>query len=272
MLDYDKNLTGRLPGWLLQLQECDIRVVYMQGRKRLDADCLSRYPEGWGEVRTDIEGSHGSPRSPAHPLTINLPAHDDPRAHTIAAISLQNIIDLQQEDPSLKKVQERLQDSPSFEVVEDVLYKRNFSGRGEDRLLVLPKPLRREALFAAHADPRGGHQGIAKTFGKISQKYYWPRAYADSETPVRDSRRKYSAAEVNKTVTVLHCTIHGVVATTTFDTAFPPSPATSTFSLMVHMEKLRECMEEARRLARDLADRAMDDNKSEYDERRTGSR
>ena len=66
--------------------------------------------------------------------------------------------------------------------------------------------------------------------------------------------------------------VHGVEATTTFDTTFPPSPVTSTFSVMVYMEKLNERVEEARLLARDLVDRAKDDNKSEYDKKRTGTR
>ena len=40
-------------------------------------------------------------------------------------------------------------------------------------------------MTAVHSDLEGGHMGVAKTFGRISQSYYWPRAYADTERFVR---------------------------------------------------------------------------------------
>ena len=84
-------------------------------------------------------------------------------AATIAVLSVQQIASLQSEDPSLTKIRDRLPSSASFEVMNGVLYKRNFSGRGEELLLVLPKPLREDALLATHSDLEGGHMKIAKT-------------------------------------------------------------------------------------------------------------
>lgn len=419
-----KNLTGRLARWALQLQEYDIEIVYKQGRKHLDADCLSRYPEGWKETAnaTDSRNTQTSSSDPPTPDAAEI--HTEPHAPTIAAINLQNMADLQRNDRSLDKFWKNQENSASFEVISGILYKRNFSRRGDTHLLVLPQSLRREALNAAHTDREGGHMGIAKTFGKISQRYYWPRAYADSErfvktcsecqqrrrdpqkygllqhieTPqeifhtigidllsfnptekgnrvivtaichlskflitkalpngsaehvarfvVEDVILRYGAPRViisdqgkvflsemmknvNKLFKVEHrktsCyhpqsngltershrtiadmlskyvdrnitdwddllpfvthayntapqkstrfspfyIVHGVEATSTFDAALPPAPVVGGFTTMVYVEGLQGRLEEARQLARDLADRAKEDNKSEYDKGKT---
>lgn len=79
-------------------------------------------------------------------------------------------------------------ESPSFETVSGVLYKRNFDRSGENLLLVLPRGLRKEALIAAHSKADGGHLGVTKTYGKIMQKFYRPRTFADTDRFVKSCR------------------------------------------------------------------------------------
>ena len=52
--------------------------------------------------------------------------------------------------------------------------------------LVLPENLRPKALEEAHATPSAGHQGVAKTFRRIFENFYWPGYYEDTAKYVRN--------------------------------------------------------------------------------------
>lgn len=45
--------------------------------------------------------------------------------------------------------------------------------------LVLPKEHRLEILKNAHGLPLSGHPGIFKTFGKVYERFYWPKMKSD---------------------------------------------------------------------------------------------
>lgn len=172
-----KNLTGRLGRWALQLQEYEMTVVYKQGRKHLDADCLSRYPDpAANTTEKDTES-----------LTKEMDTQQVPASTPlrIYAFSLEDIAQAQEEDRTLDRAREQAKRSSTFESVARVLYKRNFSKTGDNLLLVLPKPMRKQALEAAHAAKESGHLGIAKTYGKLIQKYFWPTIHRDTESYVK---------------------------------------------------------------------------------------
>lgn len=44
---------------------------------------------------------------------------------------------------------------------------------------VVPKPLRRAIVLAAHEGPQAGHLGITKTLCRVAQKYFWPTMTKD---------------------------------------------------------------------------------------------
>ena len=52
--------------------------------------------------------------------------------------------------------------------------------------LVLPENLRLRALEEAHSMPLAGHLGVAKTFRRIAENFYWPRYYEDTARYVRE--------------------------------------------------------------------------------------
>ena len=93
----------------------------------------------------------------------------------------------QEEDESLKKwfsyarENRPLNKNGKGKVVlkHEILY-RVFKGKDTEHFqLVLPKSLRRPVLQLAHESAFGGHQGTAKTLGKIQQEFAWPGMVAD---------------------------------------------------------------------------------------------
>ena len=181
-----RNLTGRLARWALQLQEYDLTVVYKQGRKHNDADCLSRYPISPDTPPDQTTGREDHTTEP--PTDPTARQTDTARPITTPAInslSLQSIGEMQRADPSLDKLRELTKSSAAYEIHHDALFKRSFNRTGEQLLLVLPKPLREETLQAMHCDKEAGHLGIAKTYGRITQKYHWPSIYRETESYVK---------------------------------------------------------------------------------------
>ncbi|UYV84620.1 hypothetical protein LAZ67_X002854, partial [Cordylochernes scorpioides] len=65
----------------------------------------------------------------------------------------------------------------SFEVMDGVLYKRNYEPYGRQRLLVLPKQMRLEILKNLHDAPTAGHLGFAKTYDRARKRFFWGGMY-----------------------------------------------------------------------------------------------
>ncbi|KAE8967052.1 hypothetical protein PR001_g28215 [Phytophthora rubi] len=76
--------------------------------------------------------------------------------------------------------------------VRGVLYRLVRSTRdrlrdAEDQLrLVIPEALREDMLHYAHEDVQGGHQGITRTYERLSSEFYWPGMYASVEHYVKE--------------------------------------------------------------------------------------
>ena len=52
--------------------------------------------------------------------------------------------------------------------------------------LVLPENLRLRASEDAYSMPSAGHLGVAKTFRRITENFYWPGYYEDTARYVRE--------------------------------------------------------------------------------------
>ncbi|UYV63051.1 hypothetical protein LAZ67_2002979 [Cordylochernes scorpioides] len=145
-----KDPSRRLARWALRLQEFDITVVYKSGRKHNDADCLSRNPVP--EEQEDFP---------------NIISIIDIRAEQSRDPNLANIIDKIEQTGPFK----------GFEVMDGVLYKRNYEPYGRQRLLVLPKQMRLEILKNLHDAPTAGHLGFAKTYDRARKRFFWGGMY-----------------------------------------------------------------------------------------------
>lgn len=148
-----KDPSGRLARWSLRLQEYDVTVVYKNGRKHKDADCLSR-----------------------NPLEEYPDAGDDPGIASLTDISAE-----QRKDPTLLKTIQALEREEAvkgeFKLIDGALHKRNYDPMGRTWLLVIPSHLRPGLLKYFHDAPTSGHLGFAKTFDRIRRRYHWPRLY-----------------------------------------------------------------------------------------------
>ncbi|UYV79989.1 K02A2.6-like [Cordylochernes scorpioides] len=144
-----KDPSGRLARWALKLQEYDINIVYKSGRKHKDADCLSRSPLA---DTAEIEGH---------------------------ITSIQDIAEEQSKDAHLVGIREKLanENLKGYQMIEGVLYKKNYDPEGKPWLLVVPKQMRHEILKDVHDTPMAGHLGFAKTYDRVRKRFYWPGLY-----------------------------------------------------------------------------------------------
>ncbi|UYV75771.1 hypothetical protein LAZ67_13001284 [Cordylochernes scorpioides] len=146
-----KDPSGRLARWALRLQEYNVNVVYKNGRKHQDADCLSR-----------------------NPIEANNPGESEDDIPTLAALT--DIVAEQRKDPVIVRISEEClkNNQNRFKIINGALYKRNFDPVGQPWLLVIPRHLRPDVLRSLHDNPTAGHLGLAKTHDRIRRKYFWP--------------------------------------------------------------------------------------------------
>ncbi|GBN64348.1 Retrovirus-related Pol polyprotein from transposon 297 [Araneus ventricosus] len=143
-----KDPSGRLARWALRLQEYDINIVYKSGRKHSDADSLSRKPI----FESVVENCDEIP---------SFAAIKDYRKEQIKDKHLKSTI----------RTIEKGDGYQSYQMGNNVLYKRNYDPMGQQWLLVIPKQLRRDVLKSLHDAPTSGHLGFAKTYDRIRRKY-----------------------------------------------------------------------------------------------------
>ncbi|POM74964.1 LOW QUALITY PROTEIN: Hypothetical protein PHPALM_7993 [Phytophthora palmivora] len=83
----------------------------------------------------------------------------------------------------------------------DVLYRLSRATRDRPRdnvdelRLVVPRDLYSDLLHYAHEDYQGGHQGIKRTFEKLSSEFYWLGMYADVERFVKECPMSITTAQ-----------------------------------------------------------------------------
>ncbi|UYV70237.1 hypothetical protein LAZ67_7002256 [Cordylochernes scorpioides] len=174
-----KDPEGRLARWALRLQEYDVSIVYKTGRMHKDADCLSRNPiENTEKVFND----------------------DIPTLFLLSDISKEQEKDLY----ITGIIKEISQPSPAkkdnkFEVVNGILYRKNYDPTGLPLLLVIPRHLRMEILGDLHDAPTAGHLGFAKTYDRIRRRFYWPGMYRSVRRYVghcQDCQRRKSVPQL----------------------------------------------------------------------------
>ncbi len=104
-------------------------------------------------------------------------------SNVIAAIDVANIYngDEQRKDTRIAELIWAPEDGETvngeFQLIEDVLCKKNFDLTGKKWLPVIPKHLRQHILQCFHDASTTGHLGFIKTHNRIRKRFHWPGLY-----------------------------------------------------------------------------------------------
>lgn len=134
-----KLLNGRLTRWILALQDHQFEIVHCKGVDNTIADLLSR-------VRTD-ENQQNSLTTTPELIVANLE-----REHNLELLeNLRNLIQLQQNDPTLKQIYLQIKNSNTtehnrFRINDDILYQKHHN----NWLITIPQSLVNTLISECH--------------------------------------------------------------------------------------------------------------------------
>ena len=93
--------------------------------------------------------------------------------------------DIEEMSPQVKDLWSKYE---QLTIKDDTLYLlwANKNGETVQPKLILPKELVRDVMYELHDSPTGGHLGIAKTYSKVMDRFYWFEMRRDVENYVRN--------------------------------------------------------------------------------------
>ena len=165
------NQSSRLMRWCLKLQDYSFTIDYLQGKKNMVADCLSRIKIDKGKIIEEnvlaVQAEEATPDL--------MPYIDE------ATIRREQL-----EDGGITKLKE--QKERGYEIIDDLLYKTYETEKEEllsprNKRLVIPRSMQHQIMRAYHETPFSGHLGYDKVVDKICKRYYW--------TGLRNDVKKY---------------------------------------------------------------------------------
>ena len=173
------NLVGKYARWAMAINEFEgLTTEHFPGSSNCVADALSRAPP----TEIESESSLCAECIRKQKIRPNVEQAETKRMCLLVKrdqiFSPEDISLIQWEDPELRRLIIRLsppnvpQELSLFQVIKGILYKRN-TKPGKQWLLVGPKRLHYDIIRACHADPVGGHEGVAKTTARIQERFWW---------------------------------------------------------------------------------------------------
>jgi hypothetical protein len=160
-----KNPTGRLARWVMRLRPYNFQINYRPGSQNAMADHLSR---SFPYDNDDVPKDHifVAPLFHATSPTLHQQQRDDSFCRPI--------VNILEGDHSLPQYRSR---SVHYTLKNGILYRIVHRDDRVWLLLVIPAQLQKEVLQQAHDD--SGHFGIARTYDRIHEKYFWPNCLSD---------------------------------------------------------------------------------------------
>jgi len=171
----------RLIRWVLDLQEYRpyLTIQHRPGRNNAPADALSRLHEDQHSILTS--SAHADITDAPQPInTVSTVA--------VSAEIRQDIIQALSSDPFFGEIVSQYPVRPwtckfsrlmhNYYMQDDLLFFRT-SSTDFWRLCIPHCNVRALLVHDAHSTPTAGHQGIARTYARLRQSFYWPRMAHD---------------------------------------------------------------------------------------------
>jgi hypothetical protein len=168
-LNSKSSKNGRLDRWSIQLQEYSFDIKHTPGKSRFPSDP----PDHLADTRFDLLTPTPSP----HTLTAIAPLFDSARLRSA-----------QTTDPTIRSIYDRLSAARpvrSFCLHDDLVCRLvQRPGLPTLQLPFVPKSLVHDLLLTFHDHPLSGHLGLAKTWVKLKDRFYWPNMYRTVKTHI----------------------------------------------------------------------------------------
>ena len=207
-----KDPEGQTARWVTQLSEYDFSIEHREGKRHRNADGMSRIPCHKCEIDEDMMACtlKVEKKSLSHPKETDSVMSGGsgtaccssritcpPKAMKVSSSATCYLRAQQEEDPDIKialswdigttrpefrdiegqstMVKDLWSKFDQLVVRDNVLYVRwEDAQKTEFTLkLVVPRKSVEDILYSLHSSPTGGHLGMAKTLGKVADRFYW---------------------------------------------------------------------------------------------------
>ncbi|UYV65014.1 K02A2.6-like [Cordylochernes scorpioides] len=196
-----KSPEGQLARWIQRLQEYDMEIQHRKGKSHGNADALSRRPcpvncKHCSKAETQAELNIRQ-LSLAEELKLDEWSPEEMRKSQFEDADLRPVMNWLNAGTNRPAWEDVASCSPitksywslwdSLEFRGGVLYRKWESDDGQhiERKMILPQSRVPSVLKELHNSPSGGHFGIAKTLGKVKERFYWAGCRASVEKWVR---------------------------------------------------------------------------------------
>nr|CAD2191876.1 unnamed protein product [Meloidogyne enterolobii] len=188
----------QLARWLIEIQNYNIKIVHIEGKKNTLADALSRAHNSENDNTSELEDII------EFPVCLSLSIYDrtihDPVLNTLNIRTRDgetqqiDLIKEQTNDPEIFQILKFLYDgslpdiseekqkdfvvnAQNLKIISDILY---FQPPESVPRIYAPISLRALIFDSFHNNiVGGGHMNLRKTLNKCSRRYYWPKMYSD---------------------------------------------------------------------------------------------
>ncbi|KAH7713491.1 pol polyprotein [Aphelenchoides avenae] len=181
-----RDLTGRLARFQMALQPYDLKIVHRAGKNNAVADYLSRWPHDLPDSPQPTSSVNATitPDTPAEPVDYDT-LQQEQRAVTEYAMLIDGL-ENDQWPADLDRRHQLQTIAQNYVMLNDLLHFHDIDNEDDPPRIVVPYALRARLIRFFHEDPLHlAHLGIAKTFDKIRQRFYWPGLSDDVSSTVR---------------------------------------------------------------------------------------